>query len=324
MRRLLPALLAALACVACTSPIFDPDVGAAVGTYRNIPAIGVTAPADVPDLDKNGEPDFDVNNDGLTFLPQLMFNTLDFTRGFVIRLRRYDRKNEIWYRWDVGSTVSWMKSPIEYQEDEGVPWVWPVTLKNNSSLGAIVFYGGDSETYVERLWADTASRQCSFSPAPHWYDLGDTITSQIGLGATPVVVGVSLNAQAMPGQDRLHALVRDGTLFSEAETLIADSGFSLFAPTMGTNYSLPFLGTLRHLVYFRDSVNLRSFAQWVDGDHWRTWAWWGNSPSANAQLTAITHRIDAVLSPDAGPIPGTYLFSAEKQRRIYLPQKVAA
>jgi hypothetical protein len=248
-----------------------------------------------------------------------MGNMLDLTSGFVVRRKPYSSENEVWYRWNDGATVSWMRSSANYNEDSGVPWMWPVTLKNNSSLGAIVFQGGDFETYVERLFADTAARQCSFTPPPHWIDLGNKIKADIGLGSTPIVVGVSVNAEPMPGQDRLHALVRDGNNYSEAHALLADTGLFFFNDVMGTDYHLDFLGLPRHLAYFRDQDRDHSFAQWMDGDVWRTWIWHGPpGPDAEQELFVVSHRIDAVLSQDAGLAPATYLFSAEDQvGRVY-------
>jgi hypothetical protein len=237
----------------------------------------------------------------------------------VIRDRDYDDKNEIYYRWDVDTDILWMRAPTEFNSTDGVPWIWPVTLKNNTSLAAVVFQGGDFETYLERLYADTASGQVSFQPPPHWQDLSNRIRSDIGLGPTPVVVGVSIKAAALPGQDYLYALVRDGGNFWEVGYQLADTGLMMFMQTIPPGgYALPFLGTPRQIAYYRDEFNGRSFAQWREWDgRWITWTWKGPPapPVDWEELPAIDHRIDAMITHVAG---SSLLFSSEKQvGRIY-------
>jgi hypothetical protein len=326
VRRLLPALVAALACAACTVPIFDPSMSGAVAAIRASHVIGVSYPTIGPDMDTNGEPDFDLERDTLTFMPERWAGTVDPTRGFVSRRREYDNGNEIWYQWWDGSKVKWMDTPAEYTEEDGLRWVWPVTLKNGSSLGAIVFDGGDFETYVERLHADTGMETCTWTPPYHSYTLlEEDIKSQIGLASTPVVVGMSVNALALPGQDQVHALVREGSDFSEAEVLVSDLGLmGSFTDSITPHaYPLP-LGTPRHVNYARDAVMIRSFAQWMVDDVWHTGTWKGTNDGMGFadfdEPAGIDHRIDAVLTTDPiwGWTFGSYLLSTEKQiARVY-------
>jgi len=144
-----------------------------------------------------------------------------------------------------------------------------------------------------------------------------------------VVVGLSVSARDLPAQDKLHVMIRDGLNFSEAETLVSDTGFTPvinsfgYSITLPNAYPLPFLGTPRHLTYARDSGQERSFAQWKDGDGWHTGAWKGSTLTPLSDIdnaVNIPHRIDAALttSPIWGWPIGSYLLSIEKQvGRVY-------
>ncbi len=117
VRRILPALAAALACAACTSPIFEPDIAGLqdiIRTYEAIPAIGAVLPGSVPDTNKDGNLDFDIREDRFTFMPHRSANLLDFTKGFMVRTRPYEQENEVYYRWNDGGNVSWMGTPAGY------------------------------------------------------------------------------------------------------------------------------------------------------------------------------------------------------------------
>jgi hypothetical protein len=322
VRRLVPALAAALACTACTSPIFEPDVAGLqdiIRTYEVIRPVGTTLAGGVPDTDRDGNLDFDVHEDRFVFLPHKDANRLNFTKGFMIRERIYDNENEIYFRWDDAGTVKWMRTPAGYHDDDGVPWMWPVTLKNNTSLAAVVFQGDEDQTYLERILADPSSGQCSFSPPPHWYVLGEAIKPVLGLIDPPTVVGISVNADPLPGQDYLYALVREGGNWWEVNAQLADTGLmGAMNNNPPGNYPLPFLGTPRHIAYFRDQLNQRSFAQWRDWDgRWITWVWHGppSPPDEIEELPDIGHPIVAVVSHLLGP---TLLLSVEEQvARIY-------
>lgn len=327
MRRLLPAVAAALACVACTEPVFDPELSASVATIRASHLVGSTLSGIGADLDDNGKPDFDLAEDRFVFMPVKMGNTIDASRGFVSRKRPYDSWTETWYLWQVGEEVRWMGTPAGYNEDDGLRWRWPVTLKNGTSLAAIQFEGGDQETWIDRIWAQEVIEYADWSPGYHSgaTDLEPQIKSGLGLATDPVVVGLSVKASVMPSQERLHALVREGSMFSEAEADIWDpTPPFLFVPTVPPNYALPFLDWFpRHVVYVRDSdpANFRSFAQWLNGDgRWITWTWDPPGPVNSTELTGIDHRIDTVLTVDPtwGWPAGSYLLSTEDgMGRVY-------
>lgn len=319
MRRIIPALAAALACAACTAPIFDPGMSASVALFDHSVVVGSSRMSIGADLNGDQKPDWDLRRESFIYLPVRVANTIDPDRGFVIRRKEYDNWNEVWFQWWDGIRVKWMGSPAGYGEDDVLPWRWPVTLKNGTSLAAVQFEGDPDATWVDRLWADTATEYCDWNPGYHSYDIGNAIQVGLGLGLDPVVVGMSVKADALPGQDRLHVLVREGVSFSEAETLVSDPGPGVFNSIMGIEYPLPFLGDPRHLLYFRDPDNQHSFAQWPMGSGWETWIWFGPAGPANAELLPVaSHRIAAVLSQDAGPAPATYLLSIEKQEaRIY-------
>jgi len=143
VRRLVPALAVALVSAACTVPVFNPGMSASVATLRASHLIGSSYRSIGPDMDMNGKPDFDLANDILTFMPERWAGTIDPTRGFIVRRREYDTWNQIWYQWWDGSRVKWLDSPAGYNEEDGLRWRWPVTLKNGSSLGTVIFDGGD-------------------------------------------------------------------------------------------------------------------------------------------------------------------------------------
>jgi hypothetical protein len=325
VRRLVPVIAAALACAACAVPVFDPAVSASVATIRASHVVGTSDSTIGPDMDSNGKPDWDLERDAITFMPERWAGSITPEKGFVIRNREWDNWNEIWYQWWDGSTVKWMGSPAGYNEEEGLRWRWPVTPKNGSSLGAIIFDGGDFETYIDRLHADTGLETCTWEPVYHSYNLAADIKADIGLiiVPTPIVVGMSVNALDLPGQDRLHVLVRENSSYSEAEVLFNDLGImGSFTDSISPHaYPLPFLATPRHVNYARDTGRTRSFAQWLEDNAWRTWAWKGSGvqpPIDIDEAVGIDHRIDAVLTPDAGWDFGSYLLSTEKQiARIY-------
>ncbi len=155
MRKLVPAIVAVLACAACAVPVFDPAMSASVATFRASHAIGTSYPTIGPDTNTDGEPDFDLKEDTLVFMPQRWDGIIDPFNGFVIRRPKWDNWNQIWYQWWDGSKVRWMDTPASFQEEEGLRWRWPVSLKGGSYLGAIIFDWSDLNTYVERLYADT-------------------------------------------------------------------------------------------------------------------------------------------------------------------------
>jgi hypothetical protein len=107
------------------------------------------------------------------------------------------------------------------------------------------------------------------------------------------------------------ALVRRDGLYREVWTDLSAGGIGMWNSTWAVvNYPLNVIfGDPWRLNYFRDFDKNRGFAQSYDGDSWTTWVWWSAVPDY-AKLTGITHRIDAVLSPDAGS-GASYLFSTE-------------
>jgi hypothetical protein len=153
----------------------------------------------------------------------------------------------------------------------------------------------------------------------------DDIKAQIGLLSTPIVVGMSVNALSLPGQDRAHVLVREVANWSEAEVLVSDPGIvGAFANSITPNaYPLPFLGTPRHVNYARDEAQGRSYAQWIEDDAWRTGAWKGTIGTGVTEIdgaASIPRRIDAVLTVDPiwGWTPASYVLSTEGQiARLY-------
>lgn len=314
MRRLLPAFLAALACAACTAPIFDPSMSLAARTLDRIPVFSVTDPLKSP-VDGSNNPRFDLRSDAITFLPERIPGSFDISKGFVIRT--YHGTSEIWYEWFNGSEVQWMKGPWSFSTEGTMPSRLAVGLKIGPYLGAIEFE--DSQAYADRLWANIAIPELTFNPPQHSPPAqADKIFSDIpAIGSPPLVVGISVNGDVLPAQDRINALVRIGNQFSEASTLVSQAGVGAWGPVMGINYPLGFLLTPWHLNYYRDFNYGRSFAQSYDGTAWTTWVWWGILPTENAPLAAVTHRIDAVLSLDAGP-GASHLFSTEDQMgRVY-------
>lgn len=324
MRKLAPALVAALACAACSVPVFDPGAITAIRTIKASHVLGVTAPAQEPKQDES----YDLARDSFVFLPQRVGGALLRTsggllpRGYVICRHEYDSRNRIWYQWFDNVSVSWIETPAEYHADDGVPWAWPVMLKDGPYLGAVIFE--DTRTRLELLWADTIAEKCDWYPWWGAYNLESDLNLDLSLGFTPIVVGLAVKSLDLPAQqDRLHVLLRNnGPLYTEAEALIDSASDPAFTETFGArNYPLDFLPPLpRHLGYLHDSQNGRSFAQWMDWDGWRTWTWWGTIAGERAQLAGVTHRIDAVLTtlPEWGWDPGSYLFSSEKQvGRLY-------
>lgn len=327
MRKILPVLAALLLCAACTVPIFDPAASAAVATVRASHLVAETLSSIGADLDDNGKPDFDLSQDRFVFMPLKVGNTIDASQGFVLRRRPSDTTTEVWYQWRVGDEVRWMNTPAGYGDDEGLRWRWPVTLKNGTALAAIQFDGGDYETWIDRLWADTATGNAVWNPGYHSgaTDIEPVIKTDLGLATVPVVVGLSVKATVMPAQERLHALVREGSSFSEAEGFIWDPTPPFaFAATVAPVYALPFLDwNPRHVVYVRDSdpANFRSFAQWINAEgRWITWTWQPPGPVNSTELTGIDHRIDTVLTVDPawGWHAGSYLLSTEDDTgRVY-------
>jgi hypothetical protein len=326
VRRLVPTLAGLLLCAACAVPVFDPAMSAAVKALRVSHVIGGSRPTIGPDMNDDGKPDFDLTESLFTYMPERWAGAVTTEKGFVIRRREYDSWNQIWYQWWDGSEVRWLNSPAGYDEEEGVRWRWPVTPKNGSSLGAIIFEWSETESYLDRLHADTGTPVCDWNPAYHSYTtMEDDIYAQLPLTiSTPVVVGMSVNALSLPGQDRLHALVREGAIYSEAEVLVSDTGImGAFANSITPNeYPLPFLGTPRHVNYARDAVECRSYVQWIEDDAWRTGAWAGNiaGPTDIDDVVNIPHRIDAVLTTNVawGWTPGSYILSTEDQvGRLY-------
>lgn len=324
MRKLAPALLvAAIACAACTVPVFDPGVIPAIATIQASHVLGVTAPSAGP----KASPPYDVERDSFVFLPERTAGALLRTvnglipSGFVIGRYEDDSWNRIWYQWIEGDSVSWMGTPAGFHENDGIPWQWPVMLKNGPYLGAVIFE--ESLTRLELLYADTSTESCDWYPSWGAYPLADDIMLDLSLGFAPIVVGLAVKPLDLPTKDRVHVLVRNsGPLFTEAKAEIDGAANPAFAATFGeTNYTLDFLPPLpRHLAYFHDSQNSSSFAQWMDWDGWRTWTWWGTIAGESARLAGVTHRIDAVLTtrPEWGWNPGSYLFSSEKQvGRLY-------
>jgi hypothetical protein len=309
VRRILPALAAALACAACTVPIFDPSMSWAAHTLDNIPVVIATDPLPLPLED--GKPRFDLQRDRFAFMPERIPGGFDISKGFVIRTR--EDWNEIWYEWFSGS-VQWMQGPT-FPAGETMLSHVPVWLKTGPYLGTIVF---DWEAWAERLLANPPS--FTFNPGYHTYDVpGDILAHIAAIGPGPHIVGMSALAQSLPAQDRITALVRAGGGYTEAWALLDHNGPGVWTPVpwMGTNYPLDtFLGTPGHLNYHLDADHVRSFAQSFDGKKWTTWTWWSTTPDY-AKLTGITHRIDAVLSMAAGP-GASHLFSTEDQiGRVY-------
>ncbi len=314
MRRILPALGAVLACAACTVPIFDPSMSLAALTLDEIGVYDTTGPLDVP-LDEKGDPRFDLLNDAFTFLPERSGGTLTMGKGFVIRAK--DRSyNEVHYLWN-DVTTQWIGGDWGHSSDDPMPTRWAVSLKDGPFLGAVSLDSPEGEAIV--FHANTTARTIE------WYLSTNLASSLIqpglGLSSTPQVVGVSVNADSDFTFDQFRVLVREGSLFSEAVANVNSTGFvPPFSTTFGSiEYALPFLGLPRLLRYFHDEPNVRSFAQSYDSfvDAWTTWAWW-NTVSGNTKLTAVTRRIDAVLSADAGAAGSSFLFSTEDQvGRVY-------
>jgi hypothetical protein len=326
VRKLIPAFAAVLACTACAVPAFDPSASAAVAAIRLSHVIGVSYPTTGPDMDTNGEPDFDLKGDTLVFMPQRGDGTIDSINGFVVRRREWDNWNEIWYQWWDGSKVRWINSPAGFDEEEGLRSRWPVSVKGGPYLGAILFDWSDLSTNVELLYAETVGPSCTWFPAYGAWDPGTHIRDDLGLGTEPVIVGLSMNA-LVGTEDRIHALVRVGSLFSEAWV---DASGTTLDPTFNESitpdqYPLPFLPLLRHVNYARDDdpAAIRSFAQWMIDDAWHTGAWKGSSVQPATDIdepAAIDHRIDAVLAtnPVWGWPVGSYLLSTERQiGRVY-------
>jgi hypothetical protein len=315
VRRILPALAAALACAACTVPIFDPSMSWAARTLDKIPVVSVTDPLDPP-LD-DGKPRFDLKRDRLAFMPERTPGGFDISKGFVIRT--YEDWNEIWYEWFAGS-VQWIQGAT-FPAGETMPFHLPVWLKTGPYLGAIVF---DSEAWAERLYANTVIPELTFNPAYHTppITIPNDILADVAppIGAIPHIVGMSVVAQSALAQDRVTALVRTAAGYTEAFSQIDQTGpLGWSAVWAGfVNYPLgTFLGNPWHLNYCHDfNAPGRSFAQSFDGKKWTTWTWWSTVPGY-AKLTGITHRIDTVLSTDAGP-GASHLFSTEDQiGRVY-------
>jgi hypothetical protein len=307
VRRLLPALLAALGCAACTAPIFDPVASLAGDTIRHLSVYLATDMLPMPN-----DYDFNVRRDTFTFLPERNGGVLTPDRGFVIRAR--EGKSEIWYEWKDGG-VQWLNANWTYSADEPMLPRWPVSLKDGSYL--MVFSLDSPEGQAYTLTVDTGGKVIT-QPSTN---LANFIQSDLDLASTPQVVGVSVNPEDSLIRDRLRVLVREGGSFSEARADVNAAGIGTYTATpFGKEYPLPFLGEPWRLRYFRDMFNLRSFAQSYDSetDTWTTWVWWGTGGTENASLTAVTRRIDALLSRDAGPATSTFLLSTEGEvGRVY-------
>jgi hypothetical protein len=327
VRRILPALAAALACAACTAPIFDPTAMAAVATFNASSFIGSTASFRPPDFDSNGEPDFDIGQDIITYVPLRSAGGITFNAGFVVVRKRYDSWNRTYFQWFDGTGVSWLKTPGDFWADDRNPRVGPFSLKDGGWLGYL-HQGSDTETWLDHLFVNMGGPSVYWDPDPsdpppnHWQDIGMGVMGPLGLGSTPVVVGFSVNASASPTEDQAYALVRNGTLFYEARANLDATGFTMISPAITPGgYDFTFLDQPRELIYFRDEANTRSFVQWHDWDGWRAAAWRGTAgigPEEIDDAVKLDHRIDAVLSQDAGPVPSSYLFSTEDQvGRVY-------
>lgn len=326
MRRIFPAFAVTLLCAACAVPVFNPGMSAAVKTLNTSHVIGASNATIGPDMNVDGKPDFDLTESVFTYMPERWAGAVTPEKGFVIRREQWSNWNQVWYQWWDVDKVRWLDSPAGCDDEQGLRWRWPVTLKNGSSLGAISFDWADTESYLDRLHADTGIPDCAWNPAYHSYTtMEDDIYAQLGLTiSTPVVVGMSVNAQSLPGQDRLHALVREGANYSEGEVLVSDAGIvGAFVNSITPNeYLLPFLGTPRHVNYARDAVECRSYVQWIEKDAWRTGAWAGSTagPTDIDDVVDIPHRIDAVLTTNVawGWAPGSYVLSTEDQiGRLY-------
>jgi hypothetical protein len=303
VRRLVPALLAAIACAGCTPPIFDPSASLAAKTLEQIPPI-----LDTGYLDNLPE-DFNFRDDTYTFMPERAVSTLTDDRGFVIRTRN-GRWNQICYVWDSGGP-QWIRAGWEYSTDDPMLPQWVVSLKDGPYLGVVSLDSAAGRAAV--FFANGSSITESTST-----DIAPVVDTGLGLTNTPQVVGVSVNGNTA-AWDGFRVLVRYGNLFSEGVVGVDWSGFSLpFAATFAPpEYDLStFLGTPWHLRYFHDAWNTRSFAQSYDSrkETWKTWVWSDNSGAGNG-LSGITHRLDAVLTHVAG---NSFLFSAEDQiGRVY-------
>jgi hypothetical protein len=320
VRRILPALAAVLACAACTVPIFDPSASLAARTLDRIPVYRATSPLDVP-RDSSDDPRFDLREETLSFLPERITGGVDMTRGFVFKTG--DTRSEVWYEWFAGSRVNWLQGNWSFSAGETMPSRVPVSLKDGSYLGFIQF---DGEAWVDRMWADIATPALTFSPNEKTIWLPAIIRADVpALTAEPHIVGMSVNALMDTAQDRITALVRVGTQYTEVTAVFDCNGAGSWSSVMGENYPLnTFLGMPGHLNYCHDFKTAFatlgcSFAQSYDSrtEEWTTWAWWSATPD-RVQLTAVTHRIDAVLSADAGAADSSYLFSTEDQiGRVY-------
>ena len=308
MRRFVLTLAVILACSACAVPIFDPSMSLAARTLEKIPVEWQTSPL-APPVGGDGKSRFDIGLDTLSFWPERVPGSFDLSRGFVFRTYPRDDKTEVWYAWDNAGTIEWLQGPWQYNPAETFPSRLPVWLKNGPFLGVIEF---DSEAWADRLWADTGTPQFIFNPPQHSFYLPDDINMDVAppIGGTPHIVGMSVNARNTPAQDRIAALVRRDDLYREVWTDISAGGIGMWQSMWAVpNYPLDFLGNQWHLIYFRDFDKNRGFAQSYDGDSWATWVWWSPLPEYK-KLTGITHRIDAILSPDAGP-GASHLFSTE-------------
>jgi len=326
VRRLVPALAALLACAACAVPIFDPAMSDAVKTFRASHLIGASNPTIGPDTNSDGKPDWDLKSENLTFMPQRGDLFVDAFNGFVIRRADYSSWNQIWYQWWDVDRVRWLSSPAGYDEEEGLLWRWPVSVKGGPYLGTIIFNWDDMSTNLERLWADTGMLDCDWNPTYGTYDPGmDIDAEQPAISGEPVIVGAGMRPLTGSGDDRLQMLVRNGTLFWEvwADISGAPVNPTFNATVLGPPYALDVPTDARHAVYARDDAESRSFAQLPESDGWHTWAWRGNlvtAPTEFHEPAGIDHRIDAVLAVDPvwGWPFGSYLFSTEKQvGRIY-------
>ena len=204
MRRLVPALAALLACAACAVPIFDPAMSDAVKTFRASHLIGASNPTIGPDTNSDGKPDWDLKSENLTFMPQRGDLFVDAFNGFVIRRADYSSWNQIWYQWWDVDRVRWLSSPAGYDEEEGLLWRWPVSVKGGPYLGTIIFNWDDMSTNLERLWADTGMLDCDWNPTYGTYDPGmDIDAEQPAISGEPVIVGAGMRPLTGSGDDRL-------------------------------------------------------------------------------------------------------------------------
>jgi hypothetical protein len=325
VRRILPALAAAIACAACTAPMFDPAAMSAAATIRTSHLVNATQPFPAPDIDGNGEPDFEFSRDNVTYVPLRSAGSLPIDAGFVVIRKQYDNWNRVYYQWFDGIDTSWIQTPGGFSANDGDSKTGPFSLKDGGWLG-FLHYGDETETWFDHLKVNMGGPSVDWDPDPppvHWQDIGLGIQGALGLGSPPVVVGFSVNASISPTEDQAYALVRISDLFYEAKANLDDTGFFniQYAITPG-GYDFSFLDQPRRLIYFRDQANERSFAQWREWDGWHAGAWRGTDDGLGYldvdDSVKLDHRIDAVLSQDAGPAPATYLLSTEDQvGRVY-------